>query len=302
MENLKILVKDKELIVRKRIVSFLEKIFKYLEYDFRHDNYKSVVYGEKSFITLLEERAKNYIDAFNYLLANKCNQLTAKLLNKFIYIIKQEEIDFEILKRISSYYFHLDNSNVLDKALKFNLFVFEEMDFLEHEERLIISLILFNFCLIQNDIPCIQLLIDELKMYEELREKKDYKQLYSFMYEVISNNKFQDKTYYERLKPLTLKDIKRKLLKDKEILITKYRVKSLYIFGSFSKGTQRIDSDIDVAMRLCLDLTEIERSNILKELKQYFYRSFKRFVDIHELMDIVNQDFIKQTSNIIKIY
>ena len=40
MEEIRKLVKGKELIVRKRIVSFLEKIFKYLGYEFRHDNYK----------------------------------------------------------------------------------------------------------------------------------------------------------------------------------------------------------------------------------------------------------------------
>ena len=93
MEEIRKLVKDKELVVRKRVVNFLEKIFKYLGYEFRHDNYKSVAYGETCFLTPLEERAKNYIDAFNYLLSNKNNILTSKILSKFIYIIKQE-IDF----------------------------------------------------------------------------------------------------------------------------------------------------------------------------------------------------------------
>ena len=128
MEEIRKLVKGKELIVRKRIVSFLEKIFKYLGYEFRHDNYKSVAYGEMCFLTPLEERSKNYIDAFNYLLSNKNNTLTSKILSKFIYIIKQEVIDEDILKRISSYYFYLDNSDELDKALKLNLFVYRELN------------------------------------------------------------------------------------------------------------------------------------------------------------------------------
>ena len=65
---------------------------------------------------------------------------------------------------------------------------------------------------------------------------------------------------------------------------------------------ERIDSDIDVALSLSLDLTEKEKEQILKELKEYFYKSFKRFVDIHEVMDIIHQDFIKKAVNIIKIY
>lgn len=302
MEEIRKLVKGKELIVRKRIVSFLEKIFKYLGYEFRHDNYKSVAYGEMSFLTPLEERAKNYVDAFNYLLSNKNNAITSKILSKFIYIIKQEEIDEDILKRISSYYFYLDNSDELDKALKLNLFVYRELDFMNHEERLVISLMMFNYCLVQNNIPCIHVVMKDLKKYERLRDEKSYEGLYSFMYEVIKNNKFQDKSYYENLKPLSLTQLKRKVLKDKDMLINKYSVKSIYIFGSFCKGLERIDSDIDMALSLSLDLEEQEKEQILKELKEYFYKKFKRFVDIHELMDIVHEDFIEDASNIIKIY
>lgn len=122
------------------------------------------------------------------------------------------------------------------------------------------------------------------------------------MYEIIKSNLFQDISYYKNLKPLTLNQIKRKILKDKDLLRNNYKVKSIYIFGSFCKELERIDSDIDVAMSLSLDLTEQEKEQILKELKEYFYKSFKRFVDIHEVMDIIHQDFIKKAANIIKIY
>ena len=302
MEEIKRLVKGKELIVRKRVVSFLEKIFKYLGYEFRHDNYKSVAYGEMCFLTPLEERSKNYIDAFNYLLSNKNNALTSKILSKFIYIIKQEEIDEDILKRISSYYFYLDNSDELDKALKLNLFVYKELDFMNHEERLVISLMMFNYCLVKSGIPCIHIVMKDLKEYERLRDENNYKELYSFLYEVIKGNKFQDVSYYENLRPLSLAKLKRKILKDKDKLMKKYNVKSIYIFGSFCKGLERIDSDIDMALRLSLDLEEQEKEQTLKELKEYFYKKFKRFVDIHELMDIVHEDFIEAAANIIKIY
>ena len=302
MEEIRSLVKNKELVVRKRIVNFLEKIFKYLGYEFRHDNYKSVAYGEMCFLTPLEERAKNYIDALNYLLANKNSVLTSKVLSKFIYIIKQREIDINILKRISNYYFYLEKENELNKALKINLYVYKELEFLNHEEQLVISLMLFNYSLVQDNIPCVQLVMKELQKYEELKDKGDYEALYEFMKEVIMNNKFQDKSYYRNLKPLTLRKIQRKILKDKDVLKDKYKVKSIYIFGSFCKGIERIDSDIDMAIRLSLDLTEVEKEKTLKELKEYFYKVFKRFVDIHELMDMVHENFIEEAVNIIKIY
>ena len=165
-----------------------------------------------------------------------------------------------------------------------------------------IRLILFNYILLKNNIPCVQIVKSELLKYEELRDKEDYNALYEFMKEVIMNNKFQDKSYYKNLKPLTLRQIKRKILKDKDMLKERYKVKSIHIFGSFCKGIERIDSDIDIAIRLSLDLTEIEKEQTLKELKKYFYKVFKRFVDIHELMAMVHENFIEKAVNIIKIY
>ncbi len=302
MKEIRNLVKDKELIVRKRIVNFLEKIFKYLGYEFRHDNFKKVLYGEEMYVTPMEERAKNYLDAFNYLINNKNSVLTSLILSKFFFIMNHKEVDLNILKRLSSYYFYLDESSEIKKALKFHLYAFKEMCFLSHEERLVSSLILFNFVLLKNNIPCVQLVMQELQKYEELRDKEDFDALYDFMYEVIKNNKFQDKKYYKLLKELDIKKIKKRILKDKEMLKNKYQVKSIYVFGSFSKKIERIDSDIDMALRLSLDLEEQEKEEILKELKTYFYKVFKRFVDIHELMDIVHEDFIKEAVDIIKIY
>ncbi len=39
--------KNCELLVRKRITAFVEKVFRFLGYDFRHYLYKKIVYGEK---------------------------------------------------------------------------------------------------------------------------------------------------------------------------------------------------------------------------------------------------------------
>ena len=48
------------LVVRKHVSSFIEKILRCLGHDFRHDVFKSVVYGEKPYITPEEEKWKSY--------------------------------------------------------------------------------------------------------------------------------------------------------------------------------------------------------------------------------------------------
>ena len=302
MNDIRKLVKNKELVVRKRIVNFLEMIFAYLGYDFRHDNFKSVLYNECGYITTMEERAKHYFDGLNYLINNKETAFTLILLKKFFYICLGEELDENILKGITSYYFYLNSDNEIEKAVKLHLYAYKILEDLYYEDRLITSLILFNYILLKYNIPCVQIVKSDLPKYEELRDKENIDELYEYMCEIIKNNLFQDKSYYRNLKPLTFKQIKRKILNDKDILKEKYKVKSVYVFGSFCKGLERIDSDIDVALSLSLDLTEKEKEQILKELKEYFYKSFKRFVDIHEVMDIIHQDFIKKAVNIIKIY
>lgn len=289
-------------MVRKRIVNFLEKTLDYLGYDFRHDLYKKVVYNEERYITPFEEKAKHYIDAYKYLLSNTENALTSNVIKRFIYLIKGIELPMSNLERISSYYFYLQNEDELMKAVKLHLFVYKELSFLEYEERMIISLMFFNYVLVKQNIPCIQILKNELPEYEKIRDEDNVSKLYIYMKEIVKNNKFQDEKYYLNLKRITSDDVKQKILKKKDKLINEYKIKSIYIFGSFCRSEERIDSDIDIAVEISLDLTKEEKEKTLEELKKYFYKIFKRFIDIHELMDIVKEDFIKKAKNIIKIY
>ena len=70
MEELIKRSEGKELLVRKRIALFLEKILRFLGYDFRHDIYKGITYFEMATETEFEEKIKNLYDGFIYLLHN----------------------------------------------------------------------------------------------------------------------------------------------------------------------------------------------------------------------------------------
>ena len=87
-------------------------------------------------------------------------------------------------------------------------------------------------------------------------------------------------------------------LKDKEMLMNKYSVKTLLIHGSFAKGCERIDSDIDVVVRLNMDLLYEQRINVIKELKEYYTNKFKRFVDIKEANMYLDDTFLKEDNEI----
>ena len=59
---------NKELLVRKKMASFIEKLLLFLDYYFRNDIFKKIIYSQIAVKTPLEEWIKNSYDAFCYLL------------------------------------------------------------------------------------------------------------------------------------------------------------------------------------------------------------------------------------------
>ena len=108
MKEILKLVRNKELIVRKRIANFLEKLLKFYENDdVRHDLYKGIVYSEIEAVTFREEKYKNLYDGLMYLLHNKKSPFSKELLSKFFYIIYKKEMDESLLIRITSKLFFM---------------------------------------------------------------------------------------------------------------------------------------------------------------------------------------------------
>lgn len=294
-------VSSKELIVRKRVVNFIEKIFKYFGYDFYHDDLKMVLYSELPARTNLELKAKSYYDAYMYLLENRKSAITAKLLSKFFYLAIAKIIDDEKLRKISLNYYLYNNINIIDKALCFQNEIYNLLINEANETRILISLMFFNYELVRNNIPSIQFRLEFLKEYEILMRSSNQNNLYFLFKECLEHSKFQDKTYYQSLFKLTQYDVVNKLKELKNTLIDVYFVNELYIFGSFAKGLERIDSDLDLLVKYSLDINVHEKNNISKELKNLLMDSFKRFVDLKEITVEINDEFIIKNSLIIKI-
>lgn len=234
------MIKEYELIVRKRISSFIEKTLRVCNYDFRHDIYKQVIYGEIPYKTELEEKFKNYYDSFMFLLHNKQSPFTEELLTKFLMLfnnlIIQDEQEQKL--RIVSKMFYLDGNDVLKDAVDYHMFIYEEFYELDESQRLLISLMFFNYILVKNNIPCIQIVKSQFTQYFKYRA--DYlngngQNLYCFFEEIISKSKFQEKEFKDNLREISINDICNKFLEDKELLKNNFNLKNIYIFGSFQK-------------------------------------------------------------------
>ena len=285
---------DKELIVRKVTSSFIEKIFKYCDYDINHNDVKALLYDEGCAKTNLDEQVKSYFDAYMYLLNNSKSNLNHALLSKYFFILNKE-VDEDLISKMVNSFYYLSEYAPIEKAVEFHLMVRELFNNDSKLNELIIPLMMLNYVLVKNNIPSIKLSIMKLKEYESISSKEG---LFKFFIELIKNYDFISKNYLKNLKPISLKEIIDVFLKDKEMLKNKYSVKTLLIHGSFAKGCERIDSDIDVVVRLNMDLLYEQRINVIKELKEYYTNKFKRFVDIKEANMYLDDAFLKEDNEI----
>ncbi len=305
MKEIRSKTKNKELVVRKRVVAIIEKTLRVFGFDFSHDRYKEVIYEKDFPKSEVEEKLKRYYDGFMFLLNNRKTQVSSEFISRFYYLIKYEELDKEKSMFIASKYFYLNYLDEYLKALEFHLYVYQVLDNLEEYERTLISIMIFNYCLVRYEIPCIHMVRKDIARYIKYRDlyligKID--KLKVFMKEVILNAKFQDKNYTKKLKYITPYDIKKIILEEKERLKEEYGAISIMIFGSFLKGDYRIDSDIDLLVLMEEGIPLKKRREKIEGLSLYLEERFNRYVDIHEVFRYLTDNFIKETNEIKIIY
>jgi len=297
-------VKCKELLVRKKLARFLEKIFNFLNYDFSHDEFKSVVYNEKNCETKLEKMIKNYYDGMIYLYNNSSNDLTLDILKKFFNIIEYKNFNLSNNMNILIKYIHIKNNVLLEKIIDFHLYLYNSLNGSETEKTLI-SLIFLNLLLLKSNIPCICILLPELKKYKEARDnyfKNKKNDMYKFMLEILRNSKYQSKNYYKNIVELNTEDIIKVFYNDKYKIQNIYKIKHLILFGSFAKRNSRFDSDIDLMCIFDEYVPYSEKIILLEQFKKEYYLIFNRFVDVCEITNYINENIIKELKKYEKIF
>lgn len=298
-------MQNKELIVRKRMSAFLEKVLRYFGYEFRHDDYKQIIYGESGCKTPLEDKIKSLYDAYSYLLSNAKNPLSTDILKKFFYLLEEKEADESMMIRISSTFFHLNDMPAIEKAIDFHMAVYSELAGTDEEKQFIVSLMFLNYAFVKGGIPILRFVTPVLKNYVSCRQsylEGEKLPLYQLLLEQIAESKYQDKSFYKNLKPLSTKEIFERILQDKSLLQQVYGVRSLSIFGSFSKDMQRIDSDIDLIVQFSQDISFEKKMENTEILAKHYFVIFNRFIDFTEVSEFVGDWIIKEISDYKKIF
>ena len=300
MKELQEITKNKELIVRKKVVNSVEKLIKHFGYDFRHDLYKEIVYMKKEIKTSLEERVKNYFDGYVYLLSNHKSPLRANLLNRFFYIVKGEELFKGKILRLSSKSIEVVDGFTIDKIATFMIYLYEELDNYSIEDRFIFSVMFMNYYLLKFNIPALNITYKFLDEFEPIFNSKDNTKITKFLYKTLLETKYQKKSYYKDLREISIKEIYEEIIKDKEML-KELGIDSLYIYGSFANDEARIDSDIDLIITFLPHVTNNKKQEIIDLLTKYYEKKFKRYIDILPMGKYYSDEFMLELNEIKKI-
>ena len=144
------------------------------------------------------------------------------------------------------------------------------------------------------------------EIYEYVEKRNNYEEnkedMFLFFKKLVKNSYVLKKSYLDTVTNITVKDIYNTINGMKDVLVEKYCVDNIYLYGSFAKGTNRHDSDVDLLVKLSADMPYDDRVTTIEQLKQLFFETFKRFTDIEEVREFFTEDFIKEATKIKRIF
>lgn len=296
---------DYELVVNKKAIRFIEKLFLHYQIKMTHKAYKQLLYDEVAPRMDEEELLKNSFDAYKYLLSNINSFFSRRIISRYYYLLTGKVIDEHICLNLQTDYYSLKANeliqNAIDLVIKLEAYFSNEDEFIKK----VIEYQMLNYFLVRLRYTPITFIEDLFVKYENAKRKyldgnKEY--LYNQILDMIANEKKQPANYYKKLKNLNLDSITEILKKDKEILEKLYKVKSIAIYGSFANGDYRIDSDIDLIVKFKENMSYSEKMERKSELEKYLYARFGRFCDIFEMTELLTESLIKEFANAFEVY
>ena len=121
------------------------------------------------------------------------------------------------------------------------------------------------------------------------------------LYNVIVNSKFQKKSYYRNLKKLDRNDIQTFILANEKKLKEDFYLEHIFLYGSFAKNSERLDSDIDFLVIFKEDISYKEKKAKKEAVIEFLTKAFQRFVDIQEIFTVLSKEIVLEASHTKKL-
>ena len=283
----------------KEIPSFITTISNHLGYQIQILQVKDMFSLNYDIYSKEEEKIKDYLDTYFFLLNNSCNAINERIISKSLFLLTNKRVNQEKVETILTKFYSIEEEINISKIIKV---AFETSNLVKSKkDKYIYFLMLINYLLVRYNFKAIKYFKEDLSTLDEVIDKykaneKDLLETYITLKESLSKN--LDEEY-----PASVREvIKSYLYENKEILQKKYQVESLAIFGSFVKEKERLDSDIDLIVRFERFIPLLKRNRYKEEIQEMIYQKFYRFSDIHIESELINENSIKTFKDNIKIF
>ena len=286
----------------KEIPAFITKISNHIGYQVQIFQVKDMYNGDYECFSSEEDRVKSYLDCYIFLLNNVPNVICKSIVEKAIFIMSQKRVNKSRLEEVISEFISIKEERNIKKIINisFNLSSLIR----NNKDKYIFRLMIMNYLLLHYHYKAIKYYRGDFKILDQyLKEysngNKENLENYIISKEVESKELSED--YYMNLKEVKLEEIVEFIKINKEEFIKKYRIDSLAIFGSFAKGKERLDSDIDIMIRFEDFVPLLKRNQYVKEIEDKLFNKFNRFSDIHVENEIMSEQEIKIFKDNIKV-
>ena len=286
----------------KEIPAFITKISNHIGYQVQIFQVKDMYNGDYECFSSEEDKVKSYLDCYIFLLNNVPNVICKSIVEKVIFIMSQKRVNKSRLEEVISEFISIKEEINIKKIINisFNLSSLIR----NNKDKYIFRLMIMNYLLLHYHYKAIKYYRGDFKILDQyLKEysngNKENLENYIISKEVESKELSED--YYMNLKEVKLEEIVEFIKINKEEFIKKYRIDSLAIFGSFAKGKERLDSDIDIMIRFEDFVPLLKRNQYIKEIEDKLFNKFNRFSDIHVENEIMSEQEIKIFKDNIKV-
>lgn len=264
--------------MKKNIVNMIYFINKYNEYGFIYEQIKHLYDDEKNAISINERNVKRTCNAFNFIFENMNQSFTEELITNAYYLLTYNILEETLAKEIISiYYQNIDNSAHYLSVL-IHMYIMRNIK----EKNVEFAFLISNYILYKIDKVLImpyEFIFDE---YRQAVISEDLPKLMRIFYEVEIIN------YEKRPCRYTKDEIILIIKKEKAILKEQFKIKKLYLFGSYAKKRNLCKSDIDLLVVFENDLINIERKELTNDLKEYLMKLYDCDVDLLDFSYALN--------------
>lgn len=268
---------DKNLMYRKTVFKNIYNLSKLFDELMEYEKCKYLIFNNLESDFKYFSYLKGLYKAHKFILNTDIKHYNPLVLNILYNLMFNKNLDKEL--RIDLIKFDNFNEDLVDNIINLIKYIHIQDDY----ERYIFSYVIIAY-LIYCKINKLYRFSNSFfkKLYEVVNQTKNYDILKKHLQIEMEKEIFPDPNYFDNLKVINPDEIKTFLKDNQELFKEKYKITSIYLYGSFIKGTYRIDSDIDMAGVFIDDIGYEEKLKLVMQIKETILNRFNRYCDFME--------------------